>query len=380
MATLSQSQQLLAKTMDDFVTNEITPRLEAIETTRCIPVDLIAKLGKQGLLGSLVAMEYGGQAVDYLSYGLIHKAIGGVSHSVRSLLTVHDMVALAIETYGSTTQKKIWLPSLATGQQLAAFALSERQAGNNYQEITTTLEPHSHGFYLNGCKTWISCADLADLWLVFAKWNNQPVALLVPKTLPGIQIKSIDGITATPAARLNHLTFQKVELTEDHILGPIGMGLHLVANTALTLGRYSIAWSNVGLLRSCYLASLAFSQQHCVNQQPLFNYQLTQQKLTNLLVQFKAARSLALEAGDALQQRKNSAIGAVMLAKYFSSQQATQAVLDTIQIHGAVGFQQNQRFHQWLLDAKLTEVIEGSTEIQQLQIAQLYQSITLIDE
>ena len=352
-----------------FVAEEIMPHADRYDREERIPFELIRKLSRSGYLGAIIPEAEEGRGMDLITYGLLTEEIGRGCSSVRSLLTVHDMVAQALVRWGSRAQRKSWLPRMAAGEVIGAFALSETNVGSDARSVTTTASLAGEAYVLNGHKKWITFGQIADLFLVFAQYEGQPCAFLVERDTPGLKIEPIFGMLGVRASMLAELHFDDCRIPKENLVSRVGLGFSHVACYALDLGRYSVAWGCVGIGQSCLDACLRYTTERKQFGVHLKDHQLIQRLITELVTQVKAARLLCYQAGYAKQSLDPATFMETAIAKYFASRMAAKASSDAVQIHGANGCSSDYAVQRYLRDAKIMEVIEGSTEIQQVAIA-----------
>jgi len=365
---LTGAQRAVRDEVRAFVAAEIAPHAGRWDREEAIPGDLIAKLRERGWLGSLIAPDWGGRGQEMISYGLMTEEIGRGCSSVRSLLTVHDMAAHAVQRFGTKEAKERFLPAMARGEILGALALSEPNAGSDAAGIETMAEPKDDGWILNGRKKWTTFGQIAGLYLVFAKVEGKPTAFLLERDTPGLTVTPLRGITGTRASQLAELAIDGCRVPASHLVGKVGLGISFVGNYTLEQGRYSVAWGAVGLLQACLDACREYTAARVQYGKPLAEHQLIQALLTEMIVNVRAARLLCLRAGWLRQTRDPAAAAETMAAKYFASVAAAKAANDAVQIHGANGCTEEFPVGRYLRDAKVLEIIEGSTQIQQINI------------
>lgn len=349
----------------DFVAAEILPHADRWDREAAISRKVIDALRARDYLGSNVVGKFGGVGRDMITYGLLTEEIGRGCSSVRSLLTVHDMVAHAIQRWGSAEQRQRFLPALSRGNVLAALALSEPGAGSDAGGVETTATDSNYGWVLNGHKKWTTFGQIAGLFLVLAKFEGQPTAFLVERETPGLAVKPLHGVWGTRASQLAELTFEECCIPHGNLVGRIGFGLSHVIAAALEHGRYSVAWGAVGIGQACLDACRRYTGERRQFGVPLSDHQLIRRLLADMIVNVRAARLLCLRAGWLRDQRDPVAFMEIMAAKYFASTMAVRAANDAVQIHGANGMSDEYPVGRYLRDAKVTEIIEGSTQIQQ---------------
>jgi alkylation response protein AidB-like acyl-CoA dehydrogenase len=352
-----------------FVAEQVIPHADRYDREEQIPAELVGKLAQEGYLGALIPQEEGGRGLDLITYGLLTEEIGRGCSSVRSLLTVHDMVAQALTRWGKQDQRKYWLPQLASGEIIAAFALSESNVGSDAKSIETVATLSGDTYVLNGQKKWITFGQIAGLYLVFAQHEGKPCAFLVERNTPGLWVEPIFGMLGTRASMLAELHFENCRVPKENLLGRVGFGVSHVALYALDLGRYSVAWGCVGIGQACLDACLKYTSQRKQFGVYLKDHQLIQRMITEMVTQVRAARLLCFQAGCAKQSADPSVFMETAIAKYFASRMATKVSCDAVQVHGANGCSGEYPLQRYIRDARIMEVIEGSTEIQQVAIA-----------
>ncbi len=369
--SLTDVQSKVLHEYRQFTETEIAPYANEWDRAGRLPREVVAAMAEAGYLGTLIPVEYGGSASSLVDFGLLNEAIGVGCSSVRSVLTVHSMVSRAVTRWGNPVQRERWLPLLASGQRVGAFALSEPEAGSDAARIATTATPDGEHYVLDGAKKWITYAQAADVFLVFAGHKGRLSAFLVERDTPGLTVEPLDDMLGTRASMLAELRFEGCRVPRDALLGRPGFGLAAVASDALDYGRYSVAWGSVGLAQACLESSLRYARQRRQFGVPIAEHQLVQRLLTNMATTVSAARLLCLQAGELKQAGHPDSVAAVWMAKYYASTGAFQAATDTVQIQGANGCHIAGSAQRLLRDAKVMEIIEGSTQIQQTMIAQL---------
>ena len=355
-----------------FVAAEIAPHAGRWDREAATPSSLIDKLRERGYLGSNVAKAHGGPGRDMITYGLLTEEIGKGCSSIRSLLTVHDMVAHAIQRWGSPAQKERYLPRMARGDAgskwIGALALSEPEAGSDAKSVQTTARSDGDVWILDGRKKWTTYGQLAGLFLVLTQVDGKPTAFLVERDTPGVTVKPLAGITGTRASMLAEIFFDGARVPKENLLGRPGFGVSHILFTALEHGRYSVAWGGVGVGQACLDACRAYAAERVQFGVPIADHQLIRRMLTNMIAEVRAARLLCLRAGWLRDQGDPGASGEIMVAKYYSSTMATRAAADAVQIHGANGCSEDYPVERYLRDSRVLEIIEGSTQIQQITI------------
>jgi len=352
-----------------FVQQEIVPEADRYDQEEVTPPDLIEKVARMGYLGALAPRAYAGTEMDMITFGLLSEELGRGCSSIRSLLTVHSMVIHAVLRWGSRQLKAAWLPRLATGEVIGAFSLSEPNVGSDAQSIETTATLSGDTYVLNGTKKWMTYGQIADLYLIFARYEGSVSAFLVERNTPGVSVKALTGILGTRASMLAEIHLHDCRIPRDQMVGGRGFGLASVATSALDIGRYTVAWGCVGIIQACLDASLLYTSQRRQFGVYLKEHQLIQQMITNMLTNVQAARLLCYQAGYQKETGDPNTVMATWVAKYFSSIAASTAARDAVQIHGANGCSKEYSVQRYLRDTAVMEIIEGSTQIQQITLA-----------
>jgi glutaryl-CoA dehydrogenase (non-decarboxylating) len=352
-----------------FVNEEIVPHADRYDREERVPAEVIGRMAHKGYLGALLPTEYGGRNMDAITCGLLNEEVGRGCSSLRSLLTVHGMVSLSILRWGSKQQKERWLAQLASGETIGAFALTEPQAGSDAKNISTTANRAGNDYVLQGRKKWITFGQIAGLFLVFAKCDGKSAAFLLEKNTPGLSVTPISGMLGVRASMLAELSFENCVVPKENMLGRAGFGIPYIAASALDYGRYSVAWGCVGVAQACLDACVQYTSERKQFDVYLRDHQLIQQMLTDMLTNTKAARLLCYQAGYLRETGDPRAIVDTSIAKYFASTTANKIAGDAVQIHGANGCSGDFPVQRYLRDAKIMEIIEGSTQLQQTNIA-----------
>lgn len=352
-----------------FASRHIAPFAEEFDRQERIPCETVKKLAAEGLLGSILPDQWGGRALDMITYGLLNEEIGRACSSVRSLLTVHDMVAFAILKWGNRQQRQSWLPKMAAGEVIGGFAVTEAAAGSDPKSVATTARAAGNSYLLYGEKKWISFGQIAGLFLVLAALDGRPAAFLVERDRPGVSVRPISGLLGTRASMLAVVNFDNCEVPATNLVGRAGFGLVSTILTALGLGRYSVGWGCVGIAQACVEASIDYAGRRAQYGALIREHQLIREMVSNMMTEASAARLLCCQAGYLKDAGDPREVAATFMAKYFASRAAMKAALDAVQIHGANGCGSEFPVQRYLRDAKVMEIIEGSNQIQQVTIA-----------
>jgi glutaryl-CoA dehydrogenase (non-decarboxylating) len=352
-----------------FAKEHIAPHAAAHDTTQRVSLELLKRLAAAGYLGSFLPKDVGGLGLDMISYGLLHEELGKACSSLRCLLTVHDMVALAVYKWGSDRLRAKWLSRLARGDVIGAFAVSEPNAGSDANGVETTALLSNQSYVLNGTKKWITFGQIADVYLLLAKSEGKATALLVEQDAPGLSVKPLQDMLGMRGSMLAQLVLKDCFVPQDHLVGREGFGLSSVALTALGLGRYTIAWGSLAIAQNCLDACLRYASTRRQFKVRLRDHQLIQQTISEMITNITAARLLCYQAGYLREMNDPKAIMQTFVAKYFASTIAMKAATAAVQMHGANGCSNEYPVERYFRDAKIMEIIEGSSQIQEITIS-----------
>jgi glutaryl-CoA dehydrogenase (non-decarboxylating) len=365
---LSDRQLEVREDARQFAALQIAPWAADIDRRQTTPEGVLAAIKSSGYLGAALPAQWGGGAVDPISYGLATEEIGKACSSVRSLMTVHNMTAQAIARLGSRAQQQQWLPDLCSGRKIAAFALSEPNAGSATSAIETEALEQESTFQLQGTKKWITYGQVADVFLVFALCNGQAIALLVDRRSEGLSIEPLTEIEGTRGSMLAVVHLRRVTVPKENQLGPMGSGLTLVSNIALDHGRFSVAWGSTGIIHACLDACVDYVERRQQGKTKLKEHQLVRRHVTDILVSGTASRALCYRSGHLRQRGDPRAVMETCLAKYHASCAAVRAATTAVHLHGANGCSGDYPVGRFLRDSMVMSIIEGSDEIHQLSL------------
>lgn len=336
-----------------------------------IPGELIKDMAVRGYLAASFPEQYGGLGLDPLHYGLFTEVIGKACTSTRSILTVHtSLVGETILRWGTEEQKQRWLPEMATGRRLAAFALTEPETGSDARNVKTGYVRDGESFVITGRKKWITLGHIAGLYLVFATYKNAVSAFLVDRETPGISTIPIKGLLAGRATYLAEIMFDDVRVPKENMLGSEGSGFSFIANTALDAGRYSIAWGGLAIAQEAMEAMVAYARRRKQFGKGLHHFQFIKGMIANAVAKIAAGRALCLQAGEYRTRKHNNAIIHTTIAKYYTSGIANEVASDAVQVHGANGCCNLFPVERLFREAKVLEIIEGTSQVLQEVIAE----------
>jgi methoxymalonate biosynthesis protein len=334
-----------------------------------LPAQLVKELTSRGLLCPQVPAEFGGLGLSSLDAGELTAHVGSLCGSVRSLMTSQGMAAWTVERFGDRRQRQAYLPRLASGS-IAAVAFSEPAAGSDLSTMTTSIRPDGDGALVDGSKVWVTGAGYADLIVVFGRYADGAAVAVVPASAPGVEIGEVPDPLGCRAAGHAHVTLDSVRVPADALLGGAGLPLALLITSALAYGRLSVAWGCVGILRACLAAAAPHARSRVQFGKPIAEHQLVARHLAELLVAEQAATHTCAHASRCWDAGTPELVPATVLAKHFAATQAARGAASAVQVLGSAGASDGHPVARAYRDAKLMELIEGSSEICQLTLAQ----------
>ncbi len=370
---LTEEQLMIQQTAREFAETEIAPTTIERDIKAEFPTEIVKKLGELGFMGMMVSPEYGGAGLDTVSYVLALIEISKVDASVGVIMSVNNsLVNFGLEKWGSEYIKKTYLTPLAQGEKLGAFALSEPEAGSDATQQRTMAEKDGKYWVLNGIKNWITNGTSADYYIVMAQTDKEKrhkgiTAFLVEKGTPGFEHGVKEDKLGIRSSDTCSLTFTNCRVPEENVIWEVGKGFYFAMNT-LNGGRYGIASQAVGIATAAYERALKYSLERKAFGTEIFNHQAIQFKLSEMAMNVEAARLLTLQAA-ALKDAGKEYIKQASMAKLFASETAVKCALEAIQIHGGYGYVREYLVERYLRDAKITEIYEGTSEIQKIIIA-----------
>lgn len=360
----------LVSLAEDYSTEVLRPAASEFDQDAGVTIAVIKEMASIGLLGAALPTEYGGSGVDPLSYGLLTEAIGAGCSNTRALLTVHtSLVGETLSKLASPTVKTQYLPLIASGEKIAAFALSEAKAGSDAASIQTSFEETTTGYRITGQKKWITYGAIADLFLVFASNNGVVNAFLVDREFSGVTTTPMQGLMASRGAHLAHIDFNNVEIPKANLIGRPGMGFAFVANTALFYGRFSIAWAGVAIARAAVEEMVTYARTREQFATKLSKHQLVQALIADSISGLYSARAMCERISRLRQDNDEQAIMETNIAKLHTSRIAKAAADNAVQVLGGNGLWNKYAVERLYREARVLEIIEGSTQIQQMMIA-----------
>ncbi len=369
----TEEQLMIQQTAKDFAESEIAPSAVERDIKAEFPYEIVKKLGELGFMGMMVPVEFGGAGLDTISYVLAMIEISKVDASVGVIMSVNNsLVCYGLEKYGSPYIKEKYLIPLAKGEKLGAFALSEPEAGSDATKQKTTADRDGEFFVLNGIKNWITNGINADYYLVMATTDKEKghkgiTTFLVEKGTPGFGQGAKEDKLGIRSSDTCSLTFENCRVPKENIVWEEGKGFNFAMNT-LNGGRIGIAAQAIGIAEASLEASIKYSKQRKAFGKEIANFQAIQFKIADMAVKIDAAKLLTLKAA-ALKDAGQPYIKEAAMAKLYASKIAVECSLEAIQIHGGYGYVREYLVERYLRDAKITEIYEGTSEIQRIIIA-----------
>jgi alkylation response protein AidB-like acyl-CoA dehydrogenase len=362
----NSSQQKIVDEARVFADQEIRPFATQFEIDEAVPRELIDKMAARGYLGATFPEEFGGLGLDPVYYGLLSEEIGKADSSTRGLLTVHtSLVGEALLRWGNNEQREKWIRAMAKGEKIACFALTEPDVGTDAKSIKTAYKQDGNKFIVNGSKKWITFGNLADIFLTIATGEKGITAFIIEREMSGVKTTPIRGLLASRAAHIAEIEFTNVEVPAENVVGRVGSGFTYIVNTALDHGRYSIAWAGIALAQEALEAMVTYSRQRSQFGKKLYNHQLIQGMIGDAVTRVHAGRALCLRAGELRKINDNSAVIETTIAKYFTSKIAMEIAIDAVQVHGGNGCYNKYPVERLFREAKILEIIEGTSQVQQ---------------
>lgn len=371
---LSEDQRQIGDLAAEIAQREIAPHIVQWDREHYFPRDLYTKLTAAGIMGLLIPEDYGGAGADYVSYARAIEELARVDAGTAVTVSVHSMICMAILKIGSEQQKRRYLPKLAQEDAIAAFALTEPDAGSDAANIRGTARRVPDGYVLSGRKQWCTNGSystvLMGMFRTGAAGAKGVSAFLVDNALPGVTVEKITEKLGIHTSNTCDIAFDDVTVPQSALLGEEGGGFSN-ALTALTGGRIGIAAQACGILAACLDASVKFARERSAFGKPIGAFEGISFKIAQMGTDLDAARLLTYRAAALYDAGKPFAVEASK-AKYFASTAARKHAAEALQIHGGYGYTTEFPVERYYRDAKITEIYEGTSEIQQLIISRAY--------
>lgn len=370
---LTEEHLMIQKAARDFAQNELLPGVIERDEKQIFPTEQIKKMGELGFLGMMVDPKYGGSGLDTISYVLAMEEISKVDASASVVMSVNNsLVCWGLQTFGSEEQKEKYLSRLATGEIIGAFCLSEPEAGSDATSQKTTAIDMGDHYLVNGTKNWITNGSTADFYIVIAQTDVEKRhrginALILEKTMPGFEIGPKEQKLGIRGSDTHSLMFTDVKVPKENRIGEDGFGFKFAMKT-LAGGRIGIASQALGIASGAYELALKYSKERKAFGTEICNHQAIAFKLADMAVNIEAARHLCMKAAWDKDNHNNYDLSGAM-AKLFASQVAMDTAVEAVQIHGGNGYVKEYHVERFMRDAKITQIYEGTSEIQKIVIS-----------
>jgi glutaryl-CoA dehydrogenase (non-decarboxylating) len=370
---LTDAQREVQRTARAFAEREILPQIHELDAEARYDKSLYQKMGAEGFLGLPIPEQYGGAGMDYIAFALLCEEMERADTAFRVILSVHTgLNSLTLLQWANEDQKRRYLVPQARGEQIATFGLTEPGVGSDAGNLSTTARREGDRYLLNGSKIWISLADVADNFLVFATTDKAQghkgiAAFIVERSFPGFSSDSLHGKLGVRAGNTGILYFNDCEVPVENRVGEEGEGF-TIAMSAIDQGRYTVAAGSVGLAQACLDASIKYAHERKAFGDEIGRHQLVKEMLAKMYQGTEAGRLLVWKAG----WKKNAGernTRETSLAKWFCTDHAVQSALDAIQIHGAYGYSNDYPVERYLRNSKGSVIYEGTSQIHTLMQA-----------
>ncbi|RQG98962.1 acyl-CoA dehydrogenase family protein [Natrarchaeobius oligotrophus] len=367
---LSDEQELVRETVRSFVDDEVKPVVDEADANQEFPEDVWDGLAELGLTGLTVPESFGGFDADRVTESLVNEELAYGHLSVATALSVHCLATACIREFGSDEHRAEWLPKMAEGRPIGAFALSEADAGSNPAEMSTRARLEGDEYVIDGQKQWITNGERCGVVVLFAKTDRDDretiTQFLVPKGADGLEVGKKEDKLGLRASDTTTLRFEGVRIPESNRLTPVGEGLKAAFST-LTGGRIAIASQAVGLARAALDDAIEYANEREQFGRPIADHQAIGHKLADAATNVRAARLLTRDAA----RKNDDGVDpvAASMAKYFASETAVAVANEAVQIHGGYGYTTDFDVERYYRDAKITTIYEGTSEIQKNIIA-----------
>ena len=378
MFQLTEEQLMIQQAARDFAKNECLPGVIERDENQKFPKEQVTKLAELGFMGMMVDEKYGGSGMDTVSYVLAMEEISKIDASVSVCMSVNNsLVCYGLQEYGTEEQKQKYLSPLAQGKKdgdlyIGAFLLSEPEAGSDATSQRTTAEDKGDHYLLNGIKNWITNGSSASVYLVIAqtdaaKGSKGINAFIVEKQWPGVSVGAKENKMGIRGSDTHSISFQDVKVPKENRIGEDGFGFKFAMKT-LAGGRIGIAAQALGIASGAYELALNYSKQRKAFGKEIMHHQAIQFKLADMATKIEAARLLCLKAAWDKDENKDYTVSSSM-AKVFASETAMWVATEAVQVHGGYGFVKEFHVERLMRDAKITQIYEGTSEVQRIVIS-----------
>ena len=371
--SLTEEHLMIRDAARDFAQTELLPGVIERDNTQTFPDELVRKMGELGFMGIMVDPKYGGSGMDAISYVLIMEELSKIDASASVMVSVNNsLVCYGLEAFGTEEQKQKYLTKLATGEQIGAFCLSEPEAGSDATSQRTTAIDMGDHYVINGTKNWITNGGRSDVYLVIAQTDREKGhrginAFIVEKGTPGFDIGPKEDKLGIRGSDTHTLQFNDVKVPKENRIGEDGFGFKFAMKT-LSGGRIGIAAQALGIASGAYELALKYSKERKAFGTEICNHQAIAFKLADMYTEIEAARMLVMKAAWDKDQGNNYDMSSAM-AKLYASKVAMEQTVEAVQIHGGNGFVKEYHVERLMRDARITQIYEGTSEIQKIVIS-----------
>ncbi|PKG50494.1 MULTISPECIES: acyl-CoA dehydrogenase [Olleya] len=371
--SLTEEHIMIRDAARDFAQTELLPGVIERDNAQTFPDELVKKMGALGFMGIMVDPKYGGSGMDAISYVLIMEELSKIDASASVMVSVNNsLVCYGLETYGTEEQKQKYLTKLASGESIGAFCLSEPEAGSDATSQKTTAIDKGDHYVINGTKNWITNGGRSDVYLVIAQTDRDKAhkginAFIVEKGTPGFDIGPKEDKLGIRGSDTHTLQFNDVKVPKENRIGEDGFGFKFAMKT-LSGGRIGIAAQALGIAAGAYELALKYSKERKAFGTEICNHQAIAFKLADMYTEIEAARMLVMKAAWDKDQGNNYDMSSAM-AKLYASKVAMEQTVEAVQIHGGNGFVKEYHVERMMRDAKITQIYEGTSEIQKIVIS-----------
>ena len=371
--TLSKEHEMARNLFRDFAVNEVKPLAQEIDETERFPMETVEKMGKYGFMGIPIPEEYGGQGCDALTYSMCVEELSKVCGTTGVIVSAHtSLCVMPIYKFGTEEQKKKYLPDLCSGKKIGAFGLTEPGAGTDAAGQQTKAVLEGDHYVLNGSKIFITNGGVADVFVIFAMTDKSLgtkgiSAFIVEKYFPGFSIGTLEKKMGIKASSTAELIFQDCIVPKENLLGTLGKGFSIAMQT-LDGGRVGIASQALGLAEGALEATINYTKERKQFGKSISKFQNTQFQLADMYAKVEAAQLLVYKAAIAEDTQKVFSKEAAV-AKLFAAETAMEVTTKAVQLHGGYGYTREYDVERMMRDAKITEIYEGTSEVQRMVIA-----------
>ncbi|WP_115463155.1 acyl-CoA dehydrogenase [Winogradskyella aurantiaca] len=371
--SLTEEHLMIKEAARDFARTELLPGVIERDEKQVFPDELVKKMGELGFMGIMVDPKYGGSGMDTISYVLIMEELSKIDASASVIVSVNNsLVCYGLEKFGTEEQKQKYLTKLATGEMVGAFCLSEPEAGSDATSQKTTAIDMGDHYVINGTKNWITNGGRSDVYLVIAQTDREKGhrginCFIVEKGTPGFDIGPKEDKLGIRGSDTHTLQFNDVKVPKENRIGEDGFGFKFAMKT-LSGGRIGIASQALGIAAGAYELALEYSKVRKAFGTEICNHQAIAFKLADMYTEIEAARLLVMKAAWEKDQGLNHDMSSAM-AKLYASKVAMEQTVEAVQIHGGNGFVKEYHVERLMRDAKITQIYEGTSEIQKIVIS-----------